>query len=80
MVAVVLLLIILIIPVGISLAMGGCPECPTAGVPMLVSTCAILAAAVLIFAMTILSGDISEVARSPGFIVVRRLDRPPRSF
>jgi hypothetical protein len=78
-IGVVLLLILLIFPMGISLAMGGCPECPTAGIPMLISACAILVATVLIFALAIMSGVISEVARSPGFIVVRRLERPPRS-
>jgi hypothetical protein len=77
-IGVVLLLILLIFPMGISLAMGGCPECPTAGVPMLISVCAILVATALIFAFAMLSGDIREVARSPGFVVIRRLDRPPR--
>ena len=43
-VGLVLLLILLIIPIGIGMVMGPCPECPAAGAPMLAAICLILLA------------------------------------
>jgi hypothetical protein len=79
-VGIVLLLILLIIPIGLGTAMGTCPECPAAGVPMLAATCLILLAAeILVLAMVQLMGLSVGVARPPGLALVRGLERPPRS-
>jgi hypothetical protein len=79
-VGLIVLLIVLIIPIGIGMAMGACPECPAAGVPMLAAACVILlATAILVLAMMLLTGLILGDARPPGLVVVRQLERPPRS-
>jgi hypothetical protein len=80
-VGLVLLLILLIIPIGIGTVMGPCPECPAAGAPMLAATCLILLATeILVLAMALLMGITSGVARPPRWVLVRGLERPPRSF
>jgi hypothetical protein len=78
-VGLILLLIVLIIPTGIGSAMGACPECPSAGVPMLGTACAILAATILILGMMVFTRLTSYAARPPGRVVIRGLERPPRS-
>ena len=79
-VGLVFLLILLIIPIGLGSAMGMCPECPAAGVPMLAATCLILLAAeILILAMALLMSLSLGVARPPDWALVRGLERPPRS-
>ena len=78
-VGLILLLIVLIIPTGIGMAMGACPECASAGVPMLGTACAILVATILILGMMVITRLTSYGARPPGRVVVRGLERPPRS-
>ena len=78
-VGLVLLLILLIIPVGIGMAMGGCPECSATGIPMLGMVCATLAAAILVLALMISTGLVAPLARPPGWVTVGGLERPPRS-
>lgn len=79
-VGLVLLLILLIIPLGIGMAMGGCPECPATGIPMLGMVCAMLAVAILVMALMISTGLVAPNARPPSWVAVRGLERPPRSF
>jgi hypothetical protein len=47
---------------------------------MFTSACAILVAAVLVLAMATLTELVPGIARQPGLVTVRGLERPPRSF
>lgn len=78
-VGLVLPLLLLIIPLGIGMAMGVCPDCTAAGVPMFASACAMLVATILILAMGMLTGVAPGIARPPALVTVRGLERPPRS-
>jgi len=79
-VGLVLLLILLIIPIGIGMVMGPCPECPAGGAPMLAAICLILLATeILVLAMALLTGIMAGVARQPRWVLVRGIERPPRS-
>jgi len=78
-VGLVLLLILLIISIGIGMAVGACPECPAAGVPMLGTACAILVATILMLGMMVFTRVTSYGARPPGRVIVLGLERPPRS-
>jgi hypothetical protein len=75
----VLLFLLLIIPLGIGMAMGVCPDCTAAGGPMFASACAMLAATIMILAMGTLTKVAAGIAQPPRLVTVRGLERPPRS-
>lgn len=80
-VGLVLLLLLLIIPLGIGVAMGVCPDCTAAaGTLMFAAACAMLAVAISIFAVGILTTVARGNPRPPGLVALRGIERPPRSY
>ena len=77
-VALVLLIVLLAIPLGIGVAMSGCPECPAPGTAHALTFC-ITFASLLMLAFAVGLGHLrATVARAPSLLLVRALERPPR--
>jgi hypothetical protein len=78
-VGLVLLVLLLVIPLGIAMVMGPCPDCPGTGVPASMNVClAMLAGLVLLIALGTTS---IRPARFDGLtpLYARSIERPPRT-
>ena len=76
----VVLILLLVIPLGIGTAMGVCSGCATPHMPSGLATCVVLAAGLLV-AASMFKKRLHLVATGPpALVLVRSLDRPPRSI
>lgn len=75
----VLLILLLVIPLGIGMAMGGCPDCPVPGASGGMSLCLALAV-ISMFVLLLMERSVRDVIlRSPPDLAfARSLARPPR--
>jgi hypothetical protein len=79
-VGLVIIILLLVIPLGIGMAVGMCPDCSAPGSPGALSMCASLVAAILI-GVALLARRISYFGVGPPLLdLARTLERPPRSF
>ncbi len=77
-VALIVLSLLLVIPIGIAMAIGTCPDCTTPGAPSALAICA-----ALVFAIVLAAAGFSvplgyPASRSPARAFARDLYRPPR--
>ena len=76
-VALVLLILLLAIPLGISMVMGPCPECSSIGMaPM--SVCLAVLVGLLVLAILGTSALLSFTPEHQVLLLARSLERPPR--
>jgi hypothetical protein len=76
----VILILLLVIPLGIGMALGMCPDCSGPGSPGALSMCASLVATSLI-GVALFARRISYFGVGPPLLdLVWTLERPPRSF
>ena len=76
-VALILLILLLAIPLGIVVAMGPCPQCPTIGMAP-ASICLAFLVGLLVLAIFGTSALLSFTPRHNVLLMARSLDRPPR--
>jgi hypothetical protein len=79
--AVLLILLVLLIalPLGMGMAMGACPDSQMSLCPSAAGTCAAIVG-LLVLALIMVLGTIRQrAALAPSLLLVRSLDRPPRS-
>ena len=79
LVGIILLILLLVIPLGIGLAMGTCPQCTVPGAPMGFALCAALVLMVIIVVQMFVTAFRGDSLGPPGVVLVRQLARPPRS-
>jgi hypothetical protein len=77
-VALVVLIILLAIPLGIGIAMSGCPGCPAVGTSHALGLCLTLAAMVILFVAMSFIWASAPLTRGYALLLTRSLERPPR--
>jgi uncharacterized membrane protein len=78
-VGLILLILLLVIPLGIAMAMGPCPDCQAPG-PQVLSVCIAALAAMVTLFLSVFALRIEPRSRSmPLLLIARPLERPPRA-
>ena len=75
----VLLIVLLAIPLGMAMAISGCPECPAVGTSHALGLCMTLEAMVLLVVALGLLRIGASPTRGRALLLARTLERPPRT-
>ncbi len=74
----IVLILLLVVPLGIGMAMGVCPDCGTPGMPSGFAVCVALVAGLLVAASIYARRFSIPAIGPPALVFARSLERPPR--
>lgn len=76
----ILLVLVLALPLGMGMAIGACPDSQMSLCPSAAGACAAIVGLLVLVLIMVLETVRERAALAPSLLVVRSLDRPPRSM